>query len=1045
MPTTPWSGPRTGLACKLASTALALAATATLATGQVATWTGAINLNWNNNGNWDTMVFPNSSTSQAIITPDLLANTTIAFGANITVNSILFGDSGGDATFNLTLGSNNTLFLAPDNTDPMNPVNPTVTSQGGTNVINRPITLNAPPTFSHTSTTGRLDLTGVISGSHAVTVVGPGTVRVTATNTWIGDLFLNGGLFEYSNSDARFGNAANDIFLDGGGMRLTGGNLTLGSGRVITVDAGGGLITAETTRRLTINTADALTSGVSAGTLTLGDSTTTSGGTTVSAAQASFNAPISQAGGTNTFTSAAPLAAFNSPISASGAATNNTLNLQGAMDVFNNTITVSGGTLAFAATSSLPLYNTPWVQIGGTLTLAGSIPLFNQPIVHTAGTLNVSTALPAFASDVSISGGTVSAGSNQSFGTGMAGDGLYGSLTLTGGTLQVATDRGLFIRGPYSDVAGVTLRTGDADSTVPAGNDNVFIHGIHFANGVANVVNANMGAINLTNDDPVFGASGAGTSVTYLGTYTGDGNNTDPWFILQDGASFTVGAGAVLDTYSSFPNSRPMRFRGQGPASVFTMDAGYVAYPDPVGAPNVGLANLRIIDCTLVVSNGDSLPGNSGGGGFTQLEARDAMAGGTVLQFPVPVTYSGTISTGAHTAPLVIDAIADITLNRSLANGLSTGSNTTLTIQRSSGTGQVILTNDTIASLSGRLLVAPGNELVATSPSTVTINTTGNLQVDGIATLDGTVNLNGTLSGTGAVSAAAALTVGTTGIIAPAHTAIGTLSTTSVAMTDAGRLSVQVFDATGSAGSGYDQLAITGTLDLTAVMVGWEVALVSAADAAGTAGPAINFDGCTTPASWTILTTTGGILGFNAMLATVNTAGFDNSAPGSFTLAVVGNDLVLTYTPPAAGTLALDPLVGTPWGIGTMQPIAWTQTGLTNVAIDLSLDGGMTFPIVITASVSAASSPFNWTVNYAGLDAQIRVRNADPGCVPPSVSATLILLADLQGADKDVASADLSVLLASLETDAGGDLNNTTTTTAADLALLLEQFGLSFP
>jgi Carboxypeptidase regulatory-like domain len=73
--------------------------------------------------------------------------------------------------------------------------------------------------------------------------------------------------------------------------------------------------------------------------------------------------------------------------------------------------------------------------------------------------------------------------------------------------------------------------------------------------------------------------------------------------------------------------------------------------------------------------------------------------------------------------------------------------------------------------------------------------------------------------------------------------------------------------------------------------------------------------------------------------------------------------------------------------IGQVHPISWTNTGgfTRNVRIELSTDGGATFPTVIASSVAnsfvgsfAPTATFSWTVpNTPTTQARIRVREAD--------------------------------------------------------------------
>lgn len=97
-----------------------------------------------------------------------------------------------------------------------------------------------------------------------------------------------------------------------------------------------------------------------------------------------------------------------------------------------------------------------------------------------------------------------------------------------------------------------------------------------------------------------------------------------------------------------------------------------------------------------------------------------------------------------------------------------------------------------------------------------------------------------------------------------------------------------------TAGVDFDQIAITGGLDLTGGANAYllDITSLTAGNLAGNVG---NFsDG---NRSWTILTTTDGITGFDAANWTISTANFTSSpaATGSWSLGTVGNDIVLNY------------------------------------------------------------------------------------------------------------------------------------------------------
>ena len=85
---------------------------------------------------------------------------------------------------------------------------------------------------------------------------------------------------------------------------------------------------------------------------------------------------------------------------------------------------------------------------------------------------------------------------------------------------------------------------------------------------------------------------------------------------------------------------------------------------------------------------------------------------------------------------------------------------------------------------------------------------------------------------------------------------------------------------------------------------------------------------------------------------------------------------------PGAPTLTLSrPLGGERWQIGDLETIVWNASGLVNVTVELSRDGGKTFGEVLAASVPAGSGKTDWTVTAPPTsDAVIRVR-------PPSTTA----------------------------------------------------------
>ncbi len=185
-----------------------------------------------------------------------------------------------------------------------------------------------------------------------------------------------------------------------------------------------------------------------------------------------------------------------------------------------------------------------------------------------------------------------------------------------------------------------------------------------------------------------------------------------------------------------------------------------------------------------------------------------------------------------------------------------------------------------------------------TGPTSVT---GGQLVVNGSSSDSAhTVGSGGTLGGSGTVGA---LVVQNGGTIAPGNSP-GILNVVgNTTWLNGGNYNWQVLDADGVAGTGWDQLAITGALDLSNLTAGgFNVNVWSLSTFSGTTGNALNFN-ASLSYSWPIATASGGITGFDAgdfsifTAANNGTNGFTNPFTGGFSMSVTGNNLNLNYGP----------------------------------------------------------------------------------------------------------------------------------------------------
>lgn len=81
----------------------------------------------------------------------------------------------------------------------------------------------------------------------------------------------------------------------------------------------------------------------------------------------------------------------------------------------------------------------------------------------------------------------------------------------------------------------------------------------------------------------------------------------------------------------------------------------------------------------------------------------------------------------------------------------------------------------------------------------------------------------------------------------------------------------------------------------------------------------------------------------------------------------------------AASVSVTSPNGGESWCAGSSQPITWTAQSVDNVKIELSADGGNTFPTTLTASTPASAGTWSWSIPTslaAGTNYIIRISDA---------------------------------------------------------------------
>lgn len=397
----------------------------------------------------------------------------------------------------------------------------------------------------------------------------------------------------------------------------------------------------------------------------------------------------------------------------------------------------------------------------------------------------------------------------------------------------------------------------------------------------------------------------------------------------------TVTAGVLSVTEDASLGSGPLRLQGgtlantgdivtarqialQAGGGVFDTAGGYLSVNGNVGgAGGLGktggniltLAGAHSYAGATVISAGTLKFGANGGTASSVASASIAIGGGARLIFADSQTYAGAI-TGAGQLMHEFGGTTTLTGNTTHTGGTSVIGGT---VQLGNGGNSGALAGDVALSGGGTLAFnrsdAVGFTGAITGAGGVAQRGAGVLTLSGVNTYTGatlvqsgelklngsaansavTVDAGARLSGSGQ---AGALTVA--GVLAPGNSP-GLLTAGATTFAGGGSYLWEINDAFGTAGVGYDTLAVAGALTIGATLTNPFTVTLRSLLADNSAGAVSGFDALQSH-RYTLASASGGLLGYAASSFQVDTRGFSNALQGGhWSVASSDNGLDLVF------------------------------------------------------------------------------------------------------------------------------------------------------
>jgi fibronectin-binding autotransporter adhesin len=606
------ANPQAGISYSLSN-----AGVLTIGTAPISTWTGTFDNVWSDsNTNWSPTGVPSSQSATVQFSGG--GPTSISLSGPEMVGAMIFSG----ANYSIS-GSSLTL----DNGSAAAPI-----KVSGQQAIASAISLNSALAVTTTTSTDALTLSGPISGAKTLSVAGPGTVTLTANNSYANTTVLGGTL-----NVGAFGGSSTTGSLGTGNLSLASGttlNFNLVSPASYSFPggiAGPGIVNQLGTGSTTVGGAisGTTTVNVSAGTLTASStldqsggvnvtgsgSLTVSGGITGAGALTVNTTGTASVGGTSTYSGGTTLTTGKLILTGANAfPANSSLAVNaGVLDLHSNSISLSNIT---DATTSTGVITNSIASTVSTVAFSGNVASYDMY-----------AALNDGSGKVALSTNIANSTSGNNFVLRLHSPGTY-----TGGTTI----------GSQSIEADVTGALGTGPINILLNNLSIntshvqLIGGVTLSNAV-NVAQGNPGAFGIIS------ATAATGNATYNGTITFNADNINggtfsgptqaATYLLANGPIIAAG---TATTASSFAGNVQINNLSATPSVYSTF------------AVNGGTTTIAAVNGILPTA---VLAANTGGvfdlNGYSQTVA--GIQGGGTIEYPA----TGLLNQGAETSPVL--------------------------------------------------------------------------------------------------------------------------------------------------------------------------------------------------------------------------------------------------------------------------------------------------------------------------------------------------------------------------------------------------------